>query len=147
MSSAYGRLAAIRDYWMPRDTSARIEVRVTDLDEVLRELARVITISAPQPAPAPAASGEPFGYLWPTGMHPEFRFYQQKRDGVDGMPLYAAPQPAPARVPTDQEIIDCGPGQESAQWTYEDQVYFAREVLKLAGTPAKEAPPTTQSHP
>ena len=53
MSSAYGRLAAIRDYWMPRDTSARIEVRVTDLDEVLRELVRVITISAPQPAPAP----------------------------------------------------------------------------------------------
>jgi hypothetical protein len=53
MSSTYGRLAAIRDYWMPRDTSARIEVRVTDLDEVLRELVRVITISAPQPAPAP----------------------------------------------------------------------------------------------
>ena len=50
MSSAYGRLAAIRDYWMPRDTSARIEVRVTDLDEVLRELVRVITISADQHA-------------------------------------------------------------------------------------------------
>jgi hypothetical protein len=50
MSSTYGRLAAIRDYWMPRDTSARIEVRVTDLDEVLRELVRVITISADQHA-------------------------------------------------------------------------------------------------
>ena len=34
---------------------------------------------------------EPFGYLWPTGRHPEFRFTQQKRDGVDGMPLYTAP--------------------------------------------------------
>jgi hypothetical protein len=44
---------------MPRDISARIEVRVTDLDEVLRELVRVITISAPQPAPAPAASDTP----------------------------------------------------------------------------------------
>jgi len=50
MSSTYGRLAAIRDYWMPRDTSARIEVRVTDLDEVLRELVRVTTISADQHA-------------------------------------------------------------------------------------------------
>ena len=34
---------------------------------------------------------EPFGYLWPTGRHPEFRFTQQKRDGVDGIPLYTAP--------------------------------------------------------
>lgn len=34
---------------------------------------------------------EPFGYLWPTGRHPEFRFTQQKRDGADGMPLYTAP--------------------------------------------------------
>lgn len=50
MSSTYCRLAAIRDYWMPRDTSARIEVRVTDLDEVLRELVRVTTISADQHA-------------------------------------------------------------------------------------------------
>ena len=46
---------------------------------------------------AQPASVEPFGYLWPTGMHPEFRFYQQKRDGVDGMPLYSAPQPTPAQ--------------------------------------------------
>lgn len=40
MSSGYGRLAAIRDYWMPRDLKARIEVRVTDIDEVLRDLER-----------------------------------------------------------------------------------------------------------
>jgi hypothetical protein len=40
------------------------------------------------------ASAEPLGYLWPTGMHPEFRYTQQKRDGIDGMPVYAAP-PAP----------------------------------------------------
>jgi hypothetical protein len=50
MSSAYGRLATIRDYWVPRDLNARIEVRVTDLDEVLRELVRVITLSADQNA-------------------------------------------------------------------------------------------------
>ena len=48
---------------------------------------------------------EPFGYLWPTGMHPEFRFTQQKRDGVDGMPLYRAP---PQRKPlTEEEIDEC----------------------------------------
>ena len=50
MSSVYGRLAAIRDYWMSRDTTARIEVRVSDLDEILRELVRVTTLSADQNA-------------------------------------------------------------------------------------------------
>jgi hypothetical protein len=35
MSSAYGRLAAIRDYWVPRDLNARAEVRVSDINEVL----------------------------------------------------------------------------------------------------------------
>ena len=41
MSSSYGRLAAIRDYWTPRDEDARAEVRVTDLNEVLREIERL----------------------------------------------------------------------------------------------------------
>ena len=50
MSSVYGRLAAIRDYWVLRDTTARIEVRVSDLDEILRELVRVTTLSADQNA-------------------------------------------------------------------------------------------------
>jgi len=59
---------------------------------------------------------EPFGYLWPTGMHPEFRFTQQKRDGVDGMPLYTAP---PQRLPlTEEEIYHatghCGVGKYTA---------------------------------
>ena len=49
-------------------------------------------LAAPRPEPVA------FGYLWPTGMHPEFRFTQQKRDGVDGMPVYAAP-PAAAPQP------------------------------------------------
>jgi hypothetical protein len=34
---------------------------------------------------------EPFGYIWPTGRHPEFRYTQQMRDGVAGMPLYTHP--------------------------------------------------------
>ncbi len=40
MSIIYSRLSAIRDYWMARDQNARVEVRVTDLDEILRELVR-----------------------------------------------------------------------------------------------------------
>lgn len=55
MSSAYGRLAAIRDYWMPRNLNARIEVRVTDVDEILRELVRVTTLAAERAAPTPPA--------------------------------------------------------------------------------------------
>jgi hypothetical protein len=42
MSIIYSRLSAIRDYWMARDQNARVEVRVTDLDEILRELARTM---------------------------------------------------------------------------------------------------------
>ena len=53
MSSSYGRLAAIRDYWMPRDQGARVEVRVTDIDEILRELVRVTTLAAERAAPTP----------------------------------------------------------------------------------------------
>ena len=41
MSGSYNRLAAIRDYWMPRDPDARAEVRVTDIDEILRETVRL----------------------------------------------------------------------------------------------------------
>ena len=48
---------------------------------------------------------EPFGYLWPTGRHPEFRFTQQRRDGVDGMPLYTAPpQRKPLTAPQIHEL-------------------------------------------
>lgn len=53
MSSSYGRLAAIRDYWMPRNLDARVEVRVTDIDEILRELVRVTTLAAERAAPPP----------------------------------------------------------------------------------------------
>ena len=39
MSGSYSRLAAIRDYWMPRVHD--VDVRLTDLDETLRELVRL----------------------------------------------------------------------------------------------------------
>jgi len=38
-----------------------------------------------------AEKQQPFGYLWPTERHPEFRFTQQLRDGVEGTPVYTAP--------------------------------------------------------
>jgi hypothetical protein len=44
----------------------------------------------------PAPVQEPIGYLWPTGMHPEFRFTQQERDGVEGTPVYFTPPAQPA---------------------------------------------------
>ena len=48
---------------------------------------------------------EPFGYLWPTGMHPEFRFTQQQRDGVDGMPVYASPAPTAEDIAQDWDLL------------------------------------------
>ena len=64
-----------------------------------REVAETLRAALAEPVQ------EPFGYLWPTGRHPEFRFTQQKRDGVDGMPLYTAP---PQRKPpaTIDEMFD-----------------------------------------
>lgn len=55
--------------------------------QVVKKAIKPIQEAAAQPEPVQ----EPFGYLWPTGSHPEFRFTQQKRDGADGMPLYTAP--------------------------------------------------------
>ena len=47
---------------------------------------------------------EPFGYIWPTGRHPEFRYIKQMRDGVAGMPLYAHPPRREWQSLTDEEI-------------------------------------------
>lgn len=55
--------------------------------QVVKKAIKPIQEAAAQPEPVQ----EPFGYLWPTGSHPEFRFTQQKRDGADGMQLYTAP--------------------------------------------------------
>ncbi len=48
--------------------------------------------------PVQAEKQAPFGYLWPTGRHPEFRFTQQLRDGVEGTPVYTL---QPQREPPD----------------------------------------------
>jgi len=47
---------------------------------------------------------EPFGYIWPTGRHPEFRYTQQMRDGVAGMPLYTHPPRREWVSLTEEEI-------------------------------------------
>jgi hypothetical protein len=47
---------------------------------------------------------EPFGYIWPTGRHPEFRYTQQMRDGVAGMPLYTHPPRREWRGLTEEEF-------------------------------------------
>jgi len=70
---------------------ASLEAQNTELDRKLAELEQ-----------AEPVQEEPIGYLWPTGMHPEFRFTQQKRDGVDGTPVYTAP---PQRKPLTEEEI------------------------------------------
>ncbi len=103
-----------------------------------------------------AEKQEPFGYLWPTERHPEFRFTQQLRDGVEGTPVYTAPQPQeehhakdcallqiPSRdcdcVPTTQrEWVDLTPTDIAdalgpcpkyfSEWTDADVIYFARTL-------------------
>ena len=84
-----------RDWSLLEATQESLREHMAEVQRLRAALAQPATI-AEWWAAKQAASGEPFGYLWPTGMHPEFRFYQQKRDGVDGMPLYATAQPAPA---------------------------------------------------
>lgn len=54
-----------------------------------------------------------------------------KPDSQDYLPpgalLYTHPQPK--REPlTDEQILGFGPGHEDAEWTYEDQLYFARAI-------------------
>ena len=46
----------------------------------------------------------PIGYLWPTGRHCEFRYTQQKRDGVDGTPVYTNPPRREWVGLTDEDI-------------------------------------------
>jgi hypothetical protein len=49
---------------------------------------------------------EPFGYIWPTGRHPEFRYIKQMRDGVAGMPLYAHPPRREWVSLTEEELAE-----------------------------------------
>lgn len=66
---------------------------------------------AEQPAeqranPVGAVFQKPVGYLYPTGRHPEFRFFQNKRNGVDGVPVYTAPQPTEQEPPAVKQIAE-----------------------------------------
>ncbi len=76
-----------------------LEATQESLREHMAEIQRLRAALAQQAEPVQ----EPFGYLWPTGRHPEFRFTQQKRDGADGMPLYTA---SPQRKPLTEEEIE-----------------------------------------
>ena len=63
---------------------------------------------------------EPFGYIWPTGRHPEFRYTKQMRDGVAGMPLYTAPPRREWRSLSEEEINELShtmvKGHKSVNW-------------------------------
>jgi hypothetical protein len=50
---------------------------------------------------------EPFGYIWPTGRHPEFRYTKQMRDGVAGMPLYTHPPRREWQSLSEEEVASC----------------------------------------
>ncbi len=75
---------------------------------------------------------EPFGYIWPTGRHPEFRYTQQMRDGVAGMPLYTHP---PRREPlSDEELDRLWREPMSADWEHRE---YARAVEAAHGIKEK----------
>lgn len=78
----------------------------------------------------PAQQQEPFGYLWPTGMHPEFRYTQQKRDGVDGMPVYTFP-PAQQQEPEYKGwyCAHCQRGVDGSEVTYHEQHTVCGRVI------------------
>jgi hypothetical protein len=72
---------------------------------------------------------EPFGYIWPTGRHPEFRYTQQMRDGVAGMPLYTHPPRREWRSLSEEEVFHVENNVPDSvisdrQWT----VYFASAI-------------------
>jgi hypothetical protein len=79
-----------------------------------------------KPVAQQAEKQQPFGYLWPTGRHPEFRFTQQLRDGVEGTPVYTAPQPQEEHHAKDCALLqipsrdcDCSQNQEQEPWVWQ----------------------------
>jgi hypothetical protein len=49
--------------------------------------------------------------------------------GRKGCVARSCTHPAPAQQPlSDEQILDFGPGQPDAVWSYEDQLYFARAI-------------------
>lgn len=114
----------------------------------------------------PAASGErPTAWLYrgikadgsEHGPHlvwnPAYMDAMSASKGAKATPLYATAQPAPARAPlTDAQLWQSDEIMSlnaDLGWPMETIVMFCRAVERAhgIGTPAKEAPPTTQSHP
>ena len=78
-----------------------------------------------------AEKQEPFGYLWPTGRHPEFRFTQQLRDGVEGTPVYTTPL-NPLDSIKSSKTLDAQPQREWVGLTdaeIEEFDYYARDLV------------------
>jgi len=79
---------------------------------------------------------EPFGYIWPTGRHPEFRFTQQMLDGAAGMPLYNHPprrewqRLREWRGLTEEEKRECAQAMDAEPLTegWPELVKFARAI-------------------
>lgn len=129
-------------------------------DTAAAKLARVLSEGATaQPAPAPAASGEPaepFGYVithnFPEGHAYRYSFYTPKSIGtayrdtaLSITPVFATAQPAPALVPlTHGQIVEAldKAGCPLAYMDYDTDIKIARaiEAAHGIGTPAKEAP-------
>ena len=68
------------------------------------EIALRAALAQEEQEPVARQERAPFGYIWPTGRHPEFRYTQQMRNGVAGMPLYTAPPRREWRGMTEKEI-------------------------------------------
>jgi hypothetical protein len=90
-----------QEYWYQADhafvsQNKKADATKAKFDKLVEETCQAIEQAEKQ---------EPFGYLWPTGRHPEFRFTQQLRDGVEGTPVYTTPQPQREWVGlTDEEV-------------------------------------------
>jgi hypothetical protein len=73
---------------------------------------------------------EPFGYIWPTGRHPEFRYIKQMRDGVAGMPLYTHPPRREWVSLTEEEVWS----QYQTLWPFHpaEEPRLAADISKFA---------------
>lgn len=109
-----------------------------DDDNHVRSIWRAMLSSAPDAPPPPAAPQEPVAWMYEWNgrthittadqrpiehAHPHFN---------KSKPLYTAPNPA--RQPlTEEQVLNLGPGQDCAVWSYESQIYFARAVEAAHG--------------
>jgi len=100
-----------------------------------------------------AEQATPFGYLWPTGMHPEFRYTQQLRNGVEGTPVYTHPtapeQPEPVAwfAKDDLKLLQYGMHPIAGQKTADDDLpLYLHPPTAPAASPENVASSTTGVH-